>query len=69
VEVTLPQFLTLQEVAQSARCSDETVRRACVQYQRSGKKEGLRSIQSQGGRWRIEAVDVLRWLSGEEPRP
>lgn len=62
-KITLPALLTVKEVAAYAKCAEETVRRACVTYQRTNGREGLRHYQrTAGGKYLFEVEDVRAWI-------
>ncbi len=60
--------MTLDEAADYARRSRETLRRAAVEFQRSDGRTGLRGFQRKAGAcWRFTDRDVDRWIKGLPP--
>ncbi|MEU0465079.1 helix-turn-helix domain-containing protein [Amycolatopsis sp. NPDC006131] len=61
-------WLTVQEAAEYARAKPSTVRRACVEFQRSNGKRGLRSYQrTTRGAHLVHRDDLDTWIRGESP--
>jgi hypothetical protein len=61
-------WLTLDQACEYTHLSREIVRRAAIEYQRSGGKKGLRAAQRvPSAPWRFKAADLDRWLMGEPP--
>jgi hypothetical protein len=61
-------WMTVREAARYARRSYETVRRACVENQRTNGQYGLKCAQSRPGtKILIQRVDVMRWMNGRKP--
>lgn len=60
-------WLTLDEAATYTGHHRETLRRAAVDFDRSGNA-GLRGFQRKAhATWRFKAVDLDRWVRGEPP--
>jgi excisionase family DNA binding protein len=59
-----PELLTVGEVAQLLRCSEETVRRRI----REGSLPAYH-LGAPGSAIRIPRAELLRWLRGTEDRP
>lgn len=63
-----PDWLTVRETARHVRRSYETVRRACVEYQRTDGRYGLKCSQPRPrAKILIRPADALRWINGAKP--
>lgn len=61
-------WLTLNQACTYTQKSRETVRRAAVQYQRTGGRDGLKAAQPRPHAcWRFTTKDLDRWVEGEAP--
>jgi hypothetical protein len=61
-------WLTLREAAAYVRRSYETARRACVEYQRTDGRYGLKCTQGRPGtKILVLPADAVRWASGLKP--
>lgn len=61
-------YLTRKEAATHARRSPELIWKACMEYQRSNGKRGLRHAQQRPNtRIYISIDDLERWMHGKPP--
>lgn len=68
--VNVSPWMTRTQAATYTHRNRETIRRACVDYDRSGGKSGLKhSSRVPGGRLFIHVDDADRWMRGEVPAP
>ena len=66
--VAVSPWLTLREAAAYVRRSYETARRACVEYQRTDGRYGLKCSQGRSGtKYLVLPADAMRWASGKKP--
>lgn len=67
-ESRVPPLLTMQEVADFAGLSYETVRRAAVEYDQTGGRSGLKTERrTPTSARRVHVAERDRWVSAHKP--